>query len=444
MSCTFALERASCSARHRSTPRALRCTAHALLCLALAALLPAMPVGAETPLDLRTAGDLAVERDPRISRFVADQQRAREAAVAAGSLPDPQLIVGAMNIPIDSPGVDADPANQIQIGVMQQFPSGRRAARERLAAGAGVARAQERNAALEARRDAELAWLALYEQQRTLALLERSRSHFDDLVDRSDRERAAGRVSRQEVLRAELERDRLEDRIDRARTARDEARADLARWIGTHAASRPLTEELPGSEPRDEDLDAAIQALNAHPLLATERARIEVARAGVDEAEAAYRPDFGAQVSYGYRDADMPDGSGVSDVISAMVTVQLPLFPGNRQDRQVAAGQAELRSIQQAQRSTRQDLERALTTAWSRWLRQGDRLDRYQERLIHLANDSAEAALDAYRAGTIDFSEVLRARIDDLETRLDALSVRVQRAESLSRLQYLTGGMDHE
>ena len=392
----------------------------------------------ETPLTLEEAEQRAVERDPASARYRAEAAAAAEAAVSAGALPDPELTAGAMNLPTDSFSVADDPMAQIQLGLRQGFPTGRDAARQGSEAQAAAARAQAQEATRTARREARQAFLELYYRTEAVRLLKANRDPFQAMVDAAERELGAGRADRQDLLQATLARERLEDRIDDERIAVDEARARLARWVGQEMAHRPLAPsdpDLPAVPTRDEGREH----LRDHPRLVRAAAEVGAGQAGVAEAEAAYRPDWGVEVTYGHRRADGMDGDTAPDTLSAMVMVELPLFTANRQDRDRAAGKRRLDAAQAQRREAELELQRALEATYDRWQRLETRSERYQQRLVRLATDSAEAALAAYRADTVEFTALQQARTEALEVRLEALRLENRRAQAQAELLELLG-----
>ena len=50
--------------------------------------------------------------------------------------------------------------------------------------------------------------------------------------------------------------------------------------------------------------------------------------------------------------------------------------------------------------------------------------------------EQAESSLSAYTVDDGDFSEVMRARIDELNARIDALDIEVDRLKTISQLNY--------
>ena len=383
------------------------------------------------PLTLAEVEERAA-RDPGIERFRHEARALEEDAVAAEALPDPQLTTELMQFPLDRPGFQEDEMTQVQVGLRQTFPRGnsRHYLSQQEQARAGIKEALAGNREREIIRDARNDYLQLLLEHQRLAVLQNSRDLFQNLVAMTERSSASGMVSRQDVMRAELELERLEDRILAATQRRDRARASLARWIG-EAAYRPLPDggfpELPDWKDRD---------LTDHPRLAASRARIRASKQGVSLAGEAYKPEWSVQVGYGLR-----TNTAVANRhrLGAMVSVDLPLFTGNRQDRRLSARQAEHEAAVRGRDETRLALEREVNAAMVDLQQLRERDVRYRDRLLEVANANAEAAERAYSAGTTDFTALMESRLLALETRLEALRLTTERMQARAQLLYLLG-----
>lgn len=390
-------------------------------------------------LGLPEAEQLALDRDPLIGRFDSLAQASREQAVADGQLPDPRLRVGALNFPTDSFARSQEPMTQLLLGVSQTFPRGDTLALKQRQSeqGAEVELAQGAERQLMVRKATRQAWLDLYLQQRSLAVIDESRGWFEQLRDVTEAHYASGRSTQQDVLRAQLELSRLDDRYTSTLQAADQARAGLEKWIGPVAA-RALDDELPALS--DPIAPAAFrESLVQHPALRAENARIQQQRIGSDIAREQYKPGWMLDVSYGDRIGKNGDGSDRSDFLSAMVQLDLPLFREKRQDRNLAASEQRLFAATQARDEKLRELERMAESAQARWRRLGERQALYRERLLPDAESHAEAALQAYQSGLSDFSRLIRARTGALDAHLDALRIAVDRLRAQAELLYLQG-----
>ena len=81
-----------------------------------------------------------------------------------------------------------------------------------------------------------------------------------------------------------------------------------------------------------------------------------------------------------------------------------------------------------------------LDTEFANWERLGERQVLYEDKLLRDAHETAEASLLAYQSGVTEFSTLMRARITELDVRLDSLRLRIDRAKAGARLLYLAAG----
>ena len=392
------------------------------------------------PLTLAEAENLALANEPGRTALLAKARAFSERSVAAGQLADPTMRVALNNYPVESGGFTTEGMTNFFVGLHQAFPPGDTRSldttrytslADQMTANAG-ARSREVLAA------ARTAWLEAYYWQEANRLVTESRPFFDDLAAIARSLYAVGRKNQQDVLRAELELSRLDDRLIDIERQRAQAQAALAQWVGD-AASRPIAEKLPAWEslPPREDMT---EDLTSHPELEAADANIAAQQAAADLAEQKYKPGWALDLGYSFREGNLPDATPRSDMISLQVTVDLPfLGRKSRQDRTLAAALDELQAARDDRETTRRLLASRLDAEYSRWQQIDRRLDLYESKILKQTGEQAEAALVAYQSDRGDFSDVMRGYIDDLNARLDHVRLQVERAESYAALAELGG-----
>ena len=390
------------------------------------------------PLTIAEAEDLALASEPGQMALLAQSGATREQAVATGALPDPVLRVGLANYPISGGGFSAEGMTQAQLGLRQSFPRGRAQGAEQLRARAEAMSESARARGRDVLAAARIAWLDAYYAQQALDLVSESRPFFADLVSVTRSMYAVGRKTQHDVLRAELELSRLDVRLMETKQARAEAQAALSRWLGQDAY-RPLAMKLPAWDmlPSLEDLRVG---LDEHPAVSAASADISARKAAVRIAEEQKKPGWALDVGYGYRDGYLPDGSSRSDFVSLSVSVDLPFFSENRQDRKLAAALGNRTAAVQSRAELLARLRSELDVEYARWTDLTRRLELYESQILEQSSDQAQAALLAYQSDTGDFADVMRGYIDDLNTRLERIRLQVKRLQSYARLANL-GGM---
>ena len=391
------------------------------------------------PLTLAEAEDRALVSEPGRLALEARAAALNERALVAEQLPDPQLRLGVNNYPLDGGSFSREGMSHMLVGVQQSFPPGRTRSigKQRFTALASGSESQAEARARDVLMAVRKSWLDLYYRDRAHDLVSDSRPFFEELVAVTRSLYSVGRKSQQDVLRAELELSRLDDRIITIERHQAEARAALGEWLGT-AASRPIAATLPqwNEVPALPDLRSA---LAVHPAVAAAAAETRASDAGVDLARQRARPGWAVNVGYSARDGRLASGESRSDFLSVGVTVDLPFFRSRSVDSELAAALSERSAAKSSELAVQRNLASRLDAEYARWQDLSRRLELYEQRILNQSKDRAEAAMLAYQSDAADFADVMRGYIDDLNARIDYVGLQVERAQSYTVLANLGG-----
>jgi outer membrane protein TolC len=390
-------------------------------------------------LNLTQAEKLALSDDPMVKSYLASSRAFEEQSIADNALPDPKLRLGMFNLPVDTFSTTQEPTTQLRLGVQQSFPKGDsleyKQQQSRWLSKASMAQADDEN--LKIIRDLRETYFNLYYEIEAEKVINSSRVLFKSLVKITEAHYASGRVKQQDVLRADLELLRLDDRQVKVLGMQDEYRAMLAQWIG-ESAYETVDNEFPVLPNLPEVIDVNAM-LTEHPAIKMETSKVSASRSMVSIAKQGYSPGVNAFVEYRKRFGDNPNGSDRADMLAAMVTLDIPLFTGKRQDKQVAA-MIEKSTAAKYQRDNKlRVLKRMFDKDQAAYKRLGEREKLYAEELTRSAKNNAEASLRAYQSGVTEFTTLMRSRITELNVKLAELRVRVDRARAQARLLYLMG-----
>lgn len=383
------------------------------LFLALASLLaPAGALSARAgSLELADLVAATLASNPELKADEARWQAFAQRALQAGSLEDPMLMLRAQNLLIRDPlAFDRDTTSAKVIGLSQNVPFwGKRDLRQQ----AALLDAEENRWLLEVRR-IELTrmvketWYQILFVDRSLEILEKNIAVLDDLVRLSETRYSVGQGLQQDVLRAQVDRARMEEQRISLRQKRRSLGAALnaLRLQPTHT---PIT---PGSALSLTPLaleDRALEELAAeqHPLLKGLAAREEKSTALKALAKKEFFPDFTFSLEYMQRDPStaMMDQDGY-DMYSAGVTFNLPV-QRQRRHAMTAEAAAEQNRVQAEQEAARNQIRLGISDAMAR-MERGQRLaELYLHGIIPQAEHALAAARAAYATGQADFANVL-------------------------------------
>jgi outer membrane protein TolC len=415
-------------------------------------------------LRLETAVRQAQQNDPWLIGNKHSQNSIEAMSVAAGTLPDPKMAVGLINLPTDTFDFDQEPMTQFKIGISQMFPRGdsRKIRREQLELVGSQFPYQRLDRKAKIVVTVSQLWLAAYNAQESIALIEKDRPLFEQLADIAEASYSAayGKTRQQDIIRAQLELTRLDDRLTMLRQKQEMFMEKLSEWVsdyfreeyGERSSSVPpppwssleLAKDLPDIKMLRESLylsnrEASPQKffeyVSTHPsLLALER-EIEASKIGIDLARQKYKPEWGINAGYGYRDEDL-NGRDLPDFVSLGISFDLPVFTKNRQDKEVQSSVSQAEAVKTKKWTLVRKMIAGFEETKTRFKRLNERQMLYQKQLLPQMSEQAEASLTAYTNDDSDFAEVVRSRIAELNAQIDALGINVERQKAIVELNY--------
>ena len=416
--------------------KAIRGLTRAVVLLALAGTFGFCGVvfGAEAPLTLAEAQRRAIERSLQIPAQDAAVAASRDMAVAAGRLPDPVLSLGIDNLPINGPdqfSIGNDFMTMRRIGVMQEITRSekRQLRAERFEREAQKSLSEKTALIASTQRDTALAWLDRYYAEAMASVIVEQAKEVKLEILAAESAYRSGRSSQADVFAAHGVLAGLDDRTSEYKRRIANAKIGLERWVG-EGAEAPL-----GARPAIDairlDPAALDQALSHHPQIAVLSKQIDVASTEARIAQANKKADWSVELSYSQR------GSSYSNMVSIGVSVPLQWDQRKRQDRELGS---RLAMVEQA-RAQRDDLLRAhiaeVRSMIREWENDRERLTRYQAELIPLASERTRATLAAFRGGKSNLTDLILARRNEIDLRIQSLQIEMEAARLWAQLNFL-------
>ncbi len=404
-----------------------------MLAAALITLLPAISAQAAASLSLNDALQLAERNAPSLQARQEQASAARHSVVPAGELPDPRLNLGVQNLPVDGSdqwNTNRDFMTMQVVGLSQEVPN-----RDKRKARVETARATVERADAEAvferlkvRAATAQAWISAYTMQRKVQQFDELFSENRLLAAAVRARLAAGGGSSADALAPSQEAAQLEEQKDQLLSQATQARAALKRWIGQDAdVQAPAFPQWAVNPPQ------YLHTIHAHPELAAYGAMTREAQAQVQQALAEKKSDWGWQVDYQRR------GPEFSNMVSVQVSFQLPLFSGSRQDPMIAARRFQVRQLEDEQEAALREHTAQLEADLAEYQRLQRAVVRSRETLLPLSEQRVRLELADYRAGKSTLSDVLAARRQRVEARLQDIDLQGQLAATAARLHFVYG-----
>lgn len=384
-----------------------------------------------TTLTLERAEQLAIAGAPVLAQGRYRIEAAEQRVVSDGQLPDPQLTLGAINVPTDTFKLNQEDMTMSVVGVRQAFPPGDTRALLTRRAGQELTREQ---AALQLDRrkllrDVRRAWLDIYYQDAALRELDALRPLLERQRQDAEGRYRAAQDTQQSVLKARQALANLAVRKQELRAQRRGSVAMLARWIGVDAEA-PLPPTLPVLPSLPDHFD-----VEQHPDWLVSRADYDAAHTDMNIAREQRKPGVMLDLSYGFRQP-RPDGTDRSNMLSAQVSVDLPVFSAHRQDRRIAEKLAMENSARYEIEDKRRDLQAQYTGQLAEYQSLQERVLLYSEQIVPDARREASVTVSGFAS---DQSTLRAAHIQALDAELELTRLRTQLARSQADLLYLTG-----
>lgn len=187
------------------------------------------------------------------------------------------------------------------------------------------------------------------------------------------------------------------------------------------------------------DMKSLEKMLQRNPELIAVNEKIISQQKKLDTADEQYNPQWGFDVNYGFRSGENQDGSDRADFLTAMVTLDLPIFTENKQDRTLSAEKQRLQAARYEQLDVKRMLFKRLQEVMGRLMKLKDRHQLYEDKVLPQARQNAEVSLSGYQSGVVSFFTLTRARITELNTRLADIRIDVAYNKTFAELQYLVG-----
>lgn len=416
-----------------------------------------LAVRASHPLDSLVARALVV--NPRL-RAARERVRAAEARVTpAGARPDPMLMAGIQNFPLSDPGF-SDFMTMKMVGIVQAIPYPGKLALRTRAATRELAAVEADFTATQREIEAAVkgAYYDLAYLDRALEIVNRNRLLLLDVMQITEARYGVGTGEQSDLLRLRVEVARLGEQAVELLEQRQAALASLnalldrpgetavpgpvipsriaraavadstssirfaSAALGARAADSPI--------PALATLQATVVRLNPMLRAAAERMEAQVARAELAQKE--HLPDFDVSVVYGQR-------SGFSDMVSAQVSVPIPLQRRRRQQQFVREAGADLAGLA----AERADLVNTVLAEVARLHSDVERsrtlLALYVTAILPQGRATLSSATAGYQVGRSDFLALLDSQSTLFNYETTYFRVLSDFASALAELERVVG-----
>jgi len=376
-----------------------------------------------------------------IQSLASKVESLKEEISFAGSLNDPRIGLGLLNLPTDTFRFDQEPMTQKQIFIAQKIPwFGKLSLRSQQAA----INAIHQEAILEAKRLElsrqiaseyyELGFVASGQK-----INERLINMLTQLLRVSESRYAAGQGLQQDVLQAQVEVSKLLDEqitLDKKHRMLEDRINSLLNRESFIPVTPPENLKYPDTVLEEKKLQTLALAMN--PWIKVKMAEIDLAGTEIELARKDYWPDMDFMVAYGQRD-DTQTGQDRADFISTSVVMNIPLWQKTRQDKKLGATKLRHKAASQSYQNLVNSLPHKIDALVTdiRNLQKNYKL--ITGALIVQAEQWARSSLTAYEVGKVNFNTTINAQIRLLHFELQSENYLFSLYKKRSELEEVLG-----
>ncbi len=351
----------------------------------------------------------ALNSNPDLKAAEARWHLYERKVIPAGSLDDPRLSFTFSNYPVDSFSGDQTPMTGKELGLSQRFPfPGKLAARGEMAdQQAQWYKGVYEDGRLQVARKVKDAWYRLFFRDKAIGITKKNLAVLDDFIRLTETRYKVGKGLQQDVLKAQLERSRLMDRLFTLKQQRTTVLADLNTVLGRPTATPVETSESVDMTPVEPSLEALQKkAQETRPLFASYTSLVERFKAQRHLAKLDYWPDFTVSAGYRFREPAQGDPVKGTDFVSGGVSFNLPIWREKRREA-VAEAESGVRMALEQYGDFRNKVHFSLSDTYARMERDRDQVALYKTGVLPQAEQTFQATLAAYQVDKVDFLNLL-------------------------------------
>jgi cobalt-zinc-cadmium efflux system outer membrane protein len=358
------------------------------------------------------------------------------------SLPDPKVGIGILNLPVNSYRLDQEPMTQKQLFISQKFPwFGKLDLKTKQV----MLKAHRLKALLQAKqleisRNIADQYYNLEFYIYSLSINRQLQEILAQSVEVAETRYATGRGLQPDIFQGQVEISRLEEEKLRLQKMKQVAQSRILALMNQENSDL-LEQSVDRIVFPDIQLDSKkihLLAYHHNPMLKAKEAEIDQSKIGVKLAKKDSYPDFDVKLAYGQRDENQ-NGNDWSDFFSASVSMNIPVWKENRQDKKVTSRLAEKKSMEQSYQNLFAMLPHRIDAVISEIKNNRASYNIYTEKLISQTQEWALSALAAYEVGKIEFSTMINARMRVLRSQLQAKKILFDVYKNRAELEELVG-----
>lgn len=390
----------------------------------------------------------SLQKHPNLASMQAMIAASQSRERMARSWMNPDLMLGVMNLPT-SLNFHEEAMTSVEFGFMFRipFPGKLKSAGEAQEAKSLAAQANYEQMKLDMAAMVRMAYYELTGLNAVKSALAEGSCLTDDMVKAAQIMNSSGMGNQADILRAQLEKDRWQQRLIQNEQDIADARSRLASALGRQITDN-LTDPIPLNEPAHPiPLEQWLAKSDQAPSLRAQEAKIQSVEKMLKNAELQYFPDVDLSFSYGWRDYLKAGAMGgdpemdipLDDMISVEARIPIPFFSRGNQRAMIEESRSMRRSAQADYESEKVKLRDEVRQAYARLEAARKNYHLIKDSLLPHAEAAFNSSLAAYQSGGVPYMTLNEALMQVVMQKMDREMSLADVHMALAELERLAG-----
>ncbi len=380
--------------------------------------------------------------NPEISMLQARFNAARENIQVGTHLPDPVASLGLMNVPTNTFSMNQEAMTGKVLGLTQAFPfpGSLKAKAAVKSVDTLIIRQQIADKINQIQEQVSGLYYSLQETREDVTLTKESLDLLQQISLVAKRKFEVGTASLQNVIEVEVQKTRLQDKIETLNGDESTLQAKLNGLLLRNDSVYIPTEKIVPITHESLKTDTLLTlAEKNRPVL--KEIRFNEIKAGLMQKEARYAfyPSFKLGVQYTQRGFNRVNNANYSDLLGVMVGITIPVNYGGNKTAKVNSARYQQDAFEQQYNYSLQVLQQNFGSIVARMNSLKKREILLETTMLPQAVKSYQSALSDYQVNKIDFVNVMRAEDQILKVKTELAKIRTSYSKNLSKLEFLSG-----
>jgi len=397
-------------------------------------------IWSQTTLD--SLVNTAIGVSPKLKMLEAKYNASESRIEINSNLPDPMLTLGLANLPTNSFSFTQEPMTGKIVGLSQAFPFP-----GKLGSVADVAKkdaeiiaSEIADAKNEIKKIISQNYWELVFVRKAIDVADQSKRLLKDISEVVRANYAVSKASQQNLLKVELERTNITDKIEELKSKENSITAMINAQLLRDAKFYIQTNDLPSLDYMiltESKLDSL--AKSYRPFLEGIQTAKQKAVLMEDLARYDYYPNFNLALQYSQRDKISSTNMPLNDFFSVMVGITLPLNYGGKVASKVEEAVAMQNMYEEQYQYSLQMLNSSFGSSLAKINSLQERIKLIEEALLPQAQQNYAASLSSYQVSQIDFINVIDAQNKLYQVETNLYRLKSEYLKEINELEFLTG-----